>query len=153
MKKLFTRSFIRALIITVVSALIIVGGIYAYQTLWSGKAHITIEPPTSSSAQIEITDIWADKGVYEDSTNTWTVSIPRGSDAALFVAMENTGGDAGMAGGYTSNTNPAPGVEVIPDSYEPIPAGGTNIIGFLIIVHTDAEPGTLPEIQLELRTA
>ena len=60
MKKLFTGSFVRALIITVVAALIIIGGIYAYQTLWSGKAHITIEPP-AGEGHLEATRIEVDK--------------------------------------------------------------------------------------------
>lgn len=153
MKGLFTKSFIRALIITVVSASIIVGGVYAYETLWSGKADIVIEPPTDTTdgGQIAITDIWADKGTYDSTTNAWTVSIARGSDAALYVEIENTTGDAVMVGGYASNTNPASGVRIWPDGYEPIPAGGTNAIGFLITASTTAEPGTLPEVQLEIR--
>jgi len=56
MKELFTKSFIGALIITVISALIIVGGVYAYETLWSGKAVITIEAPTSGG-HLEVTGV------------------------------------------------------------------------------------------------
>jgi hypothetical protein len=153
MKGVFTKSFIRALIITVVSASIIAGGVYAYETLWSGKAGITIEPPTeiTNGGQVEIKDIWVDKGTYDNPTNTWTVSIARGSNAALYVEIENNAGDAVMVGGYASNTDPASGVKVRPDGYEPIPVGETNIIGFLVTVSTTAEPGTLPDVELEIR--
>ena len=152
MKKLFTKSFVRALIITVISALVIGGAIYAYETLWSGKANIVIEPPTAEGGLIEVSNVWADKGTYDDLTNAWSVSILRGSDAALYVEIQNNSGDAVMVGGYASNTDPAPGVKVWPDGYEPIPAGGTNTIGFLVTASATAEPGTLPEIQLEIRT-
>ncbi len=141
---------IKALIAVIIVTLLLAVGVYAYQVLWSGKARITIEPP-AGSAKLELTRIWADRGIWDGSTNTWTVSIPRGSNAALFVEFKNTGGDVASVGGYASNTNPASGVTVTPDSYEPIPAGGTNTIGFLILVSGSAVAGQLPEIQLELR--
>lgn len=147
------KKWLKILIIVAIASLAITGVVYAYDILWSGKADITIEPPneTNGSGQVEIKNVWVDLGTYDNSLNTWTVSIARGGNAALHVEIENNTGDAVMVGGYASNTNPISGVRVWPDGYEPIPAGETNTIGFLITVSTTAEAGKLPEVQLEIR--
>lgn len=161
MKKLFTRSFIRALIITVISALVIVGGIYAYQTLWSGKAHITIEPPAGEGqGQLEITEVTVyGNGNWDDTTDTWTVSIARGEEAQLWVHLKNIGDDA-IARPFSYINGHDSGIFVAPDVYMHISggpsvlaAGATGNVKFLLEVGADAEPGILPEIQLAIRTA
>jgi len=152
MEKLFTRSFIRALIITAVSGLIIVGGVYAYETLWSGKAHITVEAP-SGEAQLQITEVSVDEGTWDDATGVWTVSIPRGGDAALYVHLRNDGGDVIVVNGEAEGEThyyEVDGVRIWPDSVT-LPGGQSDTLGFLVTVAADAEPGTLPEIKLEIR--
>lgn len=157
MKKLFTRSFIRALMITVISALIIAGGIYAYQTLWSGKAHITIEPP-AGEGQLEVTGVTAgSNGSWDDVTNTWTVSIAKGESARLTVHLRNTDGDAVSYLPYIDNheltTYVAPGVYMqTTGDLSLLAAGESGSIRYSVRAEADAEPGTLPEIQLEIRT-
>ena len=158
MKKLFTKSFIRALILTVISALIIVGGIYAYETLWSGKAVITIENPGGAGA-LEVTDVSVSRGTWDESSKTWTVSIPRGSIESLRVNVTNSGGDAVTCHYYVSNANPVPGVTITSDSGSSsgwtstgyvFGAGNSEWLTFQVRTSADAEPGTLPEIQLRL---
>lgn len=155
MRGLLKNSIIRALIITVISALIIVGAIYAYETLWSGKAHITIEAPSAGgSGQLEVTDVTVSRGTWDDSTNTWTLSIPRGCQEDMFVAIKNTSGDFVTVNATVSDRNPAHGVSIyagIPGGTGVISADGYGTIHFYIIVDTDAESGTLPEVQLEIR--
>ena len=157
MKKLFGRSFVRALIITVISALVIVGGIYAYQTLWSGKAHITIEPPSGEGgANIEVTSVHVHGGTWDDATKTWEVSLKRGEMADIIVRLINRGSDIGevsVSVNGRSSYNPAPGVEVhaTNNSAGGIPEGAEGFVSFTIDVSANAEPGTLPEVQLELR--
>lgn len=137
MEKLFTRSFIRALIITAVSGLIIVGGVYAYETLWSGKAVITIEPPTiafspssfSFNAQQGKTILLTDVLQISNSggkTLNWSVSsdadwlhLPSNSGsggvtASMSICVNVTGMDAGN---YTANiTISAPGASNSPQT-------------------------------------
>lgn len=161
MRKVLTINFIRAIIITLFAALLIAGGVYAYETLWSGKAHITVETPTGGG-QVEITSIHADRGTWNESTGTWTVSIPRGGDAALHFTAENTGGDAVTVACHVLYENPAyqplvaggiavgNGVTIVPDS-RIVPSGESRGLGFLILVSVDAEPGELPKIPLEIR--
>ena len=159
MKKLFTRSFVRALIITVVSAVIIVGGIYAYETFWSGEAHITLEPP-ASEGQLEVTGVSVDKGTWDDNSNTWTVSLLRGDEVYIRTYLKNNGGDAiavygEVNGSSDQRIHPCDGVTVV-NVYpyinkQTIPADATKHIAFKIEVDTDAEPGEVPEIQLKLK--
>jgi hypothetical protein len=165
MKKLFTRSFIRALIITVLSALIIVGGIYAFETLWSGKANITIEPP-ESEGQLEITGTRTEDsgsgsyGTWDESTKTWTVSLPRGTWASIRLDIKNTGDDLvevqkcvdGTCYDTAHSVQIATGVRVNVSGACDIAAGETHPVIFEVRTESDAEPGTLPEVQLEIRT-
>ena len=158
MKKLFTRSFVRALIITVVSALIIAGGIYAYETLWSGEAHITIEPP-AGGGQLEVTGVTVDKGTWDDNSNTWTVSLLRGDEEYIHIWFKNNGGDAVVLYGEVNGSSdmriyPRDGVTIVnvyPDiNKQTIPAGATDHVSFKIEVDADAEPGEVPEIELKI---
>jgi hypothetical protein len=158
MKELFTRSFIRALIITVICALIIGGAIYAYETLWSGKAVITIEEP-GGAGSLEATDVSVSRGTWDGSSKTWTVSIPRGSIESLMVNITNTGGDAVTCHYYVSNANPAPGVTITSDSGSSsgwtttgyvFGAGNSEWLTFQVRTTADAQPGTLPEIELRV---
>ena len=157
MKKLFTRSFIRALIITVVSALIIVGGIYAYETLWSGKAVITIEPPSGEAgANIEILQIEpSPNSSYDNANNIWTASINRAEMAELIFTFRNSGDDACRIVTYIDGEERdykqvATGVFFHGIDY-PLAAGAEVTRVFIIEATLDAEAGEVPEIQLELR--
>ena len=158
MKKLFGRSFVRALIITVVSALIIIGGIYAYETFWSGKAHITIEAPTSEGqGELEITSVEAlSNGTWDEALGLWTVSIARGESAALRVGFRNIGSDAVSYFPYIDNHElsvyVAPGVFMqTTGDLSLLAAGEDGYIKYSVRAEADAEPGTLPEIRLEIR--
>ena len=152
MKKLFTRSFVRALIITAVSALIIAGGIYAYETLWSGKAGITIEP-TEGEGQLEVIDVSVTKGTWNDGTNTWTVCLNKLDEEFLTVTVENTGSAAVRVDSSVSDRYPATGVLVKAlNLWDNVAAGATKDIMFGIYIGADASPGEVPEVQLELRT-
>jgi hypothetical protein len=158
MRRLSTRSFIRALIITVVSALIIAGGIYAYETLWSGKVHITIEAP-ASEGQLEVTGVTVDKGTWDDNSDTWTVSLLRGDEVYIRTYLKNNGGDAiavcgEVNGSSDQRIHPCDGVTVV-NVYPYInkqttPADATKHIAFKIEVDADAEPGEVPEIELKI---
>ena len=159
MRQLLTKSFVRALIITVVSGLIIVGGIYAYETLWSGKSHIIIEPP-EGAGQLEVTNVEARHGTWDDSSKTWTVSIPRGGHGELDVTVTNVGGDATTCYMYISNIDPAPGVTLTAFLACPhsgwstsgyvLAAGESKTMEFVVWASADAQPGTLPEIELRM---
>jgi len=159
MKKLFTRSLVRALTITVISTLIIVGGTYAYETLWTGEAHITIEAP-DGEGELEVTSVTVDKGTWNDSTNTWTVSLLRGDEVYIRIYLQNNGGDAVVVHGEVNGSSdlriyPRDGVTIV-NVYsswteQTIPAGQTKHIAFKIEVDADAEPGEVPDVQLEIR--
>jgi hypothetical protein len=158
MKKLFTKSFIRALIITIISALIIVGGIYAYETLWSRKANITIEPPTGTG-EWELEGVTADGGTWNAATGTWTVSLQRAEwpGPGLIVGFRNAGDDAITFKPYINGQElsnwVATGVYVqTTGDLSQLPAGESGSIRFSVGATADAEPGILPEIQLEIRT-
>jgi len=159
MKKVFTTSFIRALIITVISALIIVGGIYAYQTLWSGKARITIEePPSDSEANVEIMSISSGKGTWEEATKTWTVSLKRGENTYLTIELKNTGNDVARVRSYIDGAQAtkqiAPGVALyFGHGLElTIPAGGgQNYVAFGVSADATAQSGTFPNVSLEIK--
>ena len=159
MKGLFTKSFIRALIIAVVSASIIAGGIYAYETLWSGNVVITIEtPPEDATAEWELEGVSVDRGTWNDATDTWTVSLARGEwiGARLTVTFKNTGTDVVTFMPYVDGEDlsawVAPGVNIqTTGDLSQLPAAATGDITFSIGTTAEAEPGTLSPIQLEIR--
>ena len=159
MKKIFTRSFVRALIITAVAAAVIVGGIYAYETLWSGQAVITIEtPPEDAAGEWELVGVSVDRGTWDDATDTWTVTLARGEwiGARLTVTFRNTGTDVVTFMPYVDGQDlsawVAPGVNIqTTGDLSQLPAGATGDINFSIGTTAEAEPGTLPPIQLEIR--
>lgn len=157
MKAVFTKSFIRALIITVVSALIVVGGIYAYETLWSGKVNITIEePPAGSEANLDIMSISSDGGIWDEATETWTVSLQRGEMANLSIDLKNTGNDVAIVHSYIDGAQVskqvAQGVLVSFGHGREltIPAGGQNYVAFNVETDATAQPGTFPNVFLEI---
>jgi hypothetical protein len=156
MRELFTKSFVRALIITLVSASIIAGAVYAYETLWSGKAAITIEPPTSSEAELQITSIEASPNSnWSETTDTWTVSIGQAEMAELIFTFKNNGGDACRIVTYIDGEKRdykqiGAGVFFHGIDY-PLAAGGEVTRVFIIEATLDAEPGTLSDIALEIR--
>jgi len=45
MRKLFTKSLIKSVVVVAIAALVTVAVVQAHETFWSGKAHITIEAP------------------------------------------------------------------------------------------------------------
>lgn len=158
MRELLGKPFIRALVITVVSALIIAGGVYAYETLWSGKGNITVEEP-SGAGSLEVIDVSVTKGTWDESDKTWTVSIPRGAIASLMVHVTNTGGDAVTCHMYISDSNPAPGVTINSDLSSSagwstagfdLAAGDSEWLTFQVRTTADAQPGTLSEIELRI---
>lgn len=160
MKGVFTASFVRALVVTVVSSLIIVGGIYAYGTLWSGKALITVSAPTGVG-HLEVTGVEAImNGTWDESTDTWTASIARAQEAQLRIYVTNTGGDAATFHVYmdgveidTYRTYLCSGVYLTYYPYTQIwvATGETSSITLCIVAEADAEPGTLSYVELELR--
>lgn len=151
MRSLFTRSFARALTITLVSALIIIGGASAYETIWAGTAHITIVEP-SSEAELEITGVSVSEGTWDSNTNTWTVSLKRGDWAALFVYLKNTGGDAIVVHGEI-NGESSPSIGAFAGSSvgaETLSAGESGTLVFQFAVKADASPGAVPDIELAI---
>jgi len=153
------RNFTKALIAVIIVTLLLGGIVYAYETIWSGKARITIEAP-ASAGQLEVTDIEARfNGTWDDSTDTWTVSIARGQGAQLKISLRNIGGDVATCYAYINgeqvsspHTYIASGVYV---SFIPIPpivlaANESGSIIYCVEAEADAEPGTLPEIDLEI---
>jgi len=158
MRKIFNKSLARALIITIIAAVVIVGGIYAYETLWSGTGRLTIVSPTDG-AVIEVTEVHVSTGTWDESTDTWTASLSRGGIESIVVRVTNTGGDVATIYYYVSDANPAPGVTINSDSGSDsgwtttgynLAAGKSQSLTFQVRVDADAEPGTLPEFQLRL---
>jgi len=48
MRRILTKSLIiKVLALGSIFAFVIAGGVYAYETLWSGKVHITVSSPTA----------------------------------------------------------------------------------------------------------
>lgn len=147
----------KLVIILVVVALLAgvgVGIAYATTTIWSGKAHITIEEPTGA-AQCEITDITAENSSWDNATKTWTVSIARAEYATLFVKVKNIGGDAvdlkAYVNGHMGWAYLAPGVKACGSSYL-LAAGHTIGLNFTVAADADAAAQTLSDIQLAIRS-
>ena len=159
MKSLFAKSFIRALIITLVAGVVIIGGIYAYETLWSAKVVITIEaPPEGAAGEWELLGVSVNRGTWDDATDTWTVSLARGEwiGARLTVTFKNTGDDVLTFKPYVDGQElsawVAPGVNIqTTGDLSQLPAGASGEIRFSIGTTANAEPGTLRPIQLEIR--
>lgn len=148
------KRLLKGLLIAAILLGVFVGGIYAYETLWRGKASIMVEPPSGGEAQVEVTSIHTQDGWWDESTSTWEVSIPRGDTARLHIKLENTGGDFATVYSYISDTNPALGVEIrgmFLHRERVIPSGGTLYVGFAVEVATDAEPGKLGDVELAIR--
>jgi len=151
-KEIFAKPFVRAVLIAVVSAAIVAGGVYAYETLWSGRADIIIEPPTGEG-HVVVTQVSVTAGSYSNDTGIWTVSIPRGGHADLIVYLRNDGGDAIVVNGAIDGETdyyPADGVHIFTGSAETIAGGDTGDVVFRVFIEADAEPGELPAIQLEI---
>lgn len=159
MKQLFASRTIRALIVVAIVTLIVGGIVYAYETLWSGKARITIEPPTGAGqGELEITSVEAlGNGTWDEALGIWTVSIARGESADLRVHFKNIGNDVVTYSPYIDNHElavyVAPGVFMqTTGDLALLAAGEDGYIRYSVRAEADAEPGTLPEIQLEIRT-
>ena len=159
MKQPLANPIIRALIVVAIVTLIVAGIAYAYETLWSGKAHITIEAPTSEGqGELEITSVEAlSNGTWDEALGIWTVSIARGESADLRVRFRNIGNDAVSYFPYIDNHElnvyVAPGVFMqTTGDLSLLAAGEDGYIKYSVRAEADAEPGTLPEIRLEIRT-
>ena len=158
MKQLLANRIVRALIVVAIVTLIVVGIAYAYETLWSGKARITIEAPTSEGqGELEITSVEAlSNGTWDEALGLWTVSIARGESADLRVRFRNIGSDAVSYFPYIDNHElnvyVAPGVFMqTTGDLSLLAAGEDGYIKYSVRAEADAEPGTLPEIRLEIR--
>jgi len=141
-----------------------------YETIWSGKVSITIETPsteggtvidinTPGRGNVEATKISTmNGGEWDETTNTWELSIPRGDTASLGIQLKNTGGDFTTVYTYISNANPALGVKLnaITDNMKGevvIPSGETRWVDFGVLVSTEAPLGTsLDDIELAIRS-
>ena len=150
--------WIKILIIVAIVSLVSVSVVYAYDVLWSGKVKITIEPPSAEGgADIQVTGIHVDKGSWDEATGRWMVSLKRGQMACMIVNLANTGSDIGQVSvsvNGQSSYSPVLGVEIdaINNSAGGIPEGAEDWwVSFAIDVSADAEPGTLPDINLEIR--
>ena len=149
--------FWRAVIAAVVVTLVLSGAVYAYDTLWSGRAHITVEPP-GDLGELEVTQIKVNKGTWHESSGTWTVSLVRGDSANLEVYLKNTGSEIAVVHGRINGSlsfSPRAGVTV-ETAYQPnyngvgILGGQTRAVGFTVRVAVDAEAGEVPEVQLQV---
>jgi len=152
------RTLIKALIVAAIIAALFGGIAYAYETLWSGKAVITIEePPVGSEANVEIVDISCEKGTWDEATRIWTVSLKRGEDAYLMIDLKNTGNDVASVLSYIDGAKAtkqiAPGVAVYfgHGADLTIPAGGQNYVAFGVGADATAESGTFPHVSLEIK--
>jgi hypothetical protein len=101
---------------------------------------------------LEVTNVTVGRGTWDDKTNSWTVSLPRGAGADLHVSIKNNTGELVTIYGYCSNENPTPGVMLrwVFDSIH-IPKGDISTMMLTLDVSADADSGTLPEVQLEIR--
>lgn len=153
------KKWVKILIIVAVATLVSVGAVYAYDVLWSGTARITIEEPTGAtgSGQLVITGVEAiSNGSWNDANDTWTVSIARGESASLKVEFENTGGDIvtyfPYIDGHELQHYIADGVRIqTTGDLSLLAAGETGYIQFRVDAQAEAESGTIPDIELEIR--
>jgi len=160
MKQLLANRITRVLIVVAIVTLIVVGIAYAYETFWSGKARITIEPPVDgATGEWELIDVTASDSTWDDATGTWAASVARGEwmGPTLTVQFKNTGGDVvtykPYVNGHELQTYVAPGVLIqTTGDLSQLAAGETGYIRFRVSVEANAEPGTLPDIELEIRT-
>lgn len=160
MKRVLDNPITRALVVVAIVTLIVGGMVYARDILWPGKAQITIDVP-EGEGDMTVMGVEVTRGTWDESAKTWTVSIPRGSMASLMVHVKNEGGDAATCYYYVSDANPAPGVTINSDVGDSsgwtttghvFGAGDSEWLTFQIRTTGDAEPGSLPEIQLKLGT-
>lgn len=152
MKELFTRSLVKAMVIGVACVLVIAGVVQAQENLWSADVVITIETPTGDP-HLVITEVEVNRGTYDEDTGVWTLSIPRGGTARIFVHLRNDGGDAIRVDGAVEGEAtywPVDGVVISTHSLI-LAAGESGILFFTVQTEADVEPGTLPSIRLELK--
>lgn len=128
----------------------IAGVVQAQETLWSADVVITIETPTGDP-HLVITGVEVSRGTYDEDTDVWTVSVPRGGVAWLNVSVRNDGGDAIVVEGAVAGEHvyhPVDGVVIW--TYDvTLAAGESGTMHFRVEAAVDAEPGTLPSIRLE----
>lgn len=152
------KRLIIALISVAIVTLLLAGIVYAYETLWSGEANITIEAPaTTGSGNLMIKGASASAGgSWNANTKTWTVSIQRGASTHLKVNLENTGTDVitylPYINGEELETYIADGVRIqTTGDLSSLAAGETGYITFTIDALAEAEPGTISNVTLEIR--
>ncbi len=149
--------FWKAVIAAVVVALLLGVSVYAYETLWSGKARITVEPP-GEPGELEVTEIKVYTGTWNESAKTWTVSLVRGEYTFLDVYLKNTGSEIAVVHGRVNGSlsfSPREGVTV-ETGYQPayngigIMGGQTGAVRFSVRAEVDAEAGDVPEVHLQV---
>lgn len=157
MKKLLTNSLIRAIIIVITVSLLLAGAIYAYETIWSGKANITIIGP-AAMPELEVTGVTVDSdGNWNNVTKTWTASIGPGDSTHLTLYLKNKDNSSISYRPYIDGQEPSPIISYTPNIYIQtsgdlsLAAGQSGSITFRVSAYSNPQPGALPEIKLELR--
>lgn len=154
------RKLVIALIVVAVAALLFGGGVLAYNVLWSGKARITIETPPigiingEETEALQITEV-RDPGLGTFKDGVWTASLIRGSSTSLYITVQNNGADYATVESFVNDKSGdveiAPGIIVTPSGVHTIAPTFSYSVGFGIIVGEEAQPGTFPDVLLEIR--
>lgn len=154
------RKLVKVLITVVIAALLIGGGVYAYNLIWSGTASITIVSPTPGPEfPLEVVSVRPTAGAFDDGV--WTLTLKRGQHAILYVDIKNPRSDVAVVQ-VTVNGEwgeqqvyLAPGVRIAfaigPESTKAIPAGETETVFWIVYAEATAESGTLSDVTLEIR--
>jgi len=157
MKRLLRNQVIKVIIAVIIVTLVLGGLVYAYQTVWSGKAQISITGP-APIPELEITGWSTDAdGEWNSSTNIWIAHIGPGDSTHLILSLENTGNSPisykPYADGQEINTivNYAPYIFIQTTGDKSLDAYESGSITFRVTAYPSAPPGDVPEIDLELR--
>lgn len=148
---------LKVVAIVVGALLLVAGGLYAYQVLWSGEASITIESVDGGTGKLEIASVTAEsKGSWSDAADTWTVSLARGESARLRVTFENSGDDivtySPYINGHELSTYVATGVRIqTVGDLASLAAGETGHVTFVVDAMAEAESGSIPDVILQIR--
>jgi len=166
-KKWLCGNLLKALLVVLIVTLLVGGVVYAYQTIWSGKVRITIEPAIKGTAEnIEVTKVVANQGTWNNETKTWTVSVLQGDAAYLVVYLTNTGPGNSICQltpyidnkGYIDPRDDGGSKHIAPGvginwfgGATTLKGGTTDWIQFGLHAEINAQTGLLPEIGLEIR--
>ncbi|KKK47100.1 hypothetical protein LCGC14_3158610 [marine sediment metagenome] len=173
-KRLMKGGSMRTLAFIAIASLLLTGSIaFAYTTLWSGTASITIEvlepppmngggtpPPPDPEPLLELTvdEPTVTKGVIEGGV--WTITLVQGESATISTHVRNPRDTEAWVelftnGSGVNNITVSPGVTIgqlighgVVHSLAP---ESSLVIQFIIDVDGTAETGTLPDVLLEIR--